>query len=183
MHEASGANAIQSPDPLSPLVLTLAIDPAAQADFEQQRRRYFPATLNRIPAHITLFHALPGEQTEAIRDRLRALAGSLEAFPVRVFDVLKLGRGVGYALEAAPLAALHAELRQAWLPWLTRQDAQGFRPHVVVQNKVDASEARALYDRLAASFRPYAVSATGLLLWRYLGGPWSLIEQFPFGQG
>ena len=164
-------------------MLTLAIDPVAQADFEQQRQRYFPAALNRIPAHITLFHALPGEQLEAIRERLRSLAAGVEAFPVRVAEVIKLGRGVAYALEAAPLAALHAELRQPWLPWLTRQDAQGFRPHVVVQNKVDPPEARVLFDRLSAGFRPYAVSATGLLLWRYLGGPWSLIEEFPFTPG
>jgi hypothetical protein len=75
---------------------------------------------------------------------------------------------------------MHAELRQAWLPWLTAQDAQGFRPHVVIQNKVDPVEARALYERLAAGFRPYSIEATGLLLWRYLGGPWALERQFHF---
>ncbi len=164
----------------SPLILTLALEPAAQADFEAQRRRYFPATRNQIPAHVSLFHALPGEELPAIRTRLVELAPATAPFFVHVHDVQKLGRGVAYALAAEPLAHIHAELRAAWLPWLTPQDQQGFRPHVVVQNKVDPEEARGLFARLSASFRPYSVEATGLLLWRYLGGPWALEEAFAF---
>ena len=164
----------------APLVLTLAVDEQAQMDFDQQRRRYFPARLNRIPAHISLFHALPGEETPAIRTLLAEAAAATAPFPVNVLDVQKLGRGVAYTLAAQPLTSLHARLRQAWLPWLTAQDRQGFRPHVVIQNKVDPAEARVLYEKLAAGFRPYSVQATGLLLWRYLGGPWSLEEQFLF---
>ncbi len=163
-----------------PLILTLALDPAAQAGFEAQRRRYFPATLNKIPAHVSLFHALPGEELAAIRELLTTLAATTAPFLVQVHDVQKLGRGVAYALLAQPLDRLHGELRGAWLPWLTAQDQQGFRPHVVIQNKVDPPQARALYERLAAGFRPYSVTATGLLLWRYLGGPWALEGEFPF---
>ena len=163
-----------------PLILTLAVDPAAQADFEAQRRRYFPASLNRIPAHVSLFHALPGDEVSSIQARLAAIAAEAFTFPVSVDSVQKLGRGVAYALKAEPLSALHARLREAWLPWLTPQDQQGFRPHVVIQNKVDPAEARVLYERLSASFRPYSVTATGLLLWRYLGGPWALEESYPF---
>jgi len=161
-------------------VLTLAVEERAQIDFEQQRRRYFPASLNRIPAHVTLFHALPGDELPSIEQRLSGLAAATAPFFVTVHDVRKLGRGVAYALQSKPLAALHAELRHAWLPWLTAQDAQGFRPHVVIQNKVEPAEARALYERLAASFRPYTIEAAGLLLWRYLDGPWALERQFPF---
>ena len=166
--------------PAPPLVLTLSIDPAAQSQFEQQRRHYFPPSLNRIPAHISLFHALPGEELPAIRTLLAEVSTGLAAFPIQVHDVQKLGRGVAYALAAEQLDALHSRLRAAWLPWLTAQDAQGFRPHVVVQNKVDPAAARALYERLAATFRPYSIQAEGLLLWRYLGGPWALEEQFHF---
>lgn len=163
-----------------PLVLTLALEERAQIDFDQQRRRYFPASLNRIPAHVTLFHALPGDELLLIEQWLGKLAAATAPFSVTVKDVQKLGRGVAYTLHADPLAALHAELRQACLPWLTAQDAQGFRPHVVIQNKVDPAEARALYERLAASFRPYTIQAIGLLLWRYLNGPWALEREFPF---
>ncbi len=166
--------------PAPPLVLTLSIDPAAQSEFEQQRRRYFPASLNRIPAHISLFHALPGEELPSIRTLVAEVAAGFACFPVQVHDVQKLGRGVAYALAAERLDALHGRLRAAWLPWLTAQDAQGFRPHVVVQNKVEPAAARTLYERLAAGFRPYAIQAEGLLLWRYLGGPWALEEHFHF---
>ncbi len=165
---------------LSPLVLTLALEEQAQIDFEQQRRRYFPASLNRVPAHLSLFHALPGEELPAIRSLLAEYAAATAPFTMRVHDVHKLGRGVAYALAAEPLSALHAALRSAWLPWLTAQDAQGFRPHVVVQNKAEPVAARALYDKLSAGFRPYSVQATGLLLWRYLGGPWKLEQEFRF---
>ncbi len=163
-----------------PLVLTLAVDPQAQADFDRQRRRYFPASLNRIPAHISLFHALPGEELASIRALLAEQVSVTGPFPVRVHDVQKLGRGVAYALASDEFDLLHARLRAAWLPWLTAQDRQGFRPHVVIQNKVDPAQARALYDKLAAAFRPYSVQATGLLLWRYLGGPWELEQEFSF---
>ena len=29
---------------------------------------------------------------------------------------------------------------------------------------------------------PYVVRATGLALWRYLGGPWAAEAEHPFGQ-
>ena len=34
--------------------------------------------------------------------------------------------------------------------------------------------------RLAAGFTPTAVHARGLGLWRYLGGPWEPVAEFPF---
>ena len=116
-----------SPTP-PPLILTLAVDDQAQADFEHQRRRYYPATLNRIPAHISLFHALPGDELPSICQQLLDHAAATTPFAIQVHDIKKLGRGVAYALQADPLDDLHAHLRKAWLPWLTPQDAQGFRP-------------------------------------------------------
>jgi hypothetical protein len=49
-----------------------------------------------------------------------------------------------------------------------------------VQNKVEPAVARALRDRLAAEFVPHRVGARGLGLWRYLGGPWAPVAEFPF---
>ena len=45
-----------------PLILTLALDDLSFARFDALRREHFPPTLNRIPAHVTLFHHLPGEE-------------------------------------------------------------------------------------------------------------------------
>ena len=161
-----------------PLVVTLGLEPAAQALFEEQRRRYFPARLNRIPAHVSLFHALPGEQHSLVAERLAGLAAATASFSAEVHDVMRLGRGVAYALRAEALDRLHAALRRDWLEWLTPQDRQPFRPHVVVQNKVDPKEAQALYAKLSGSFRPFDVQAVSFLLWRYEGGPWTPAGEF-----
>jgi hypothetical protein len=166
-----------------PLVLTLGLDTLGQARFDGERKRYYPARLNRIPAHVSLFHALPGKEEASIRLELEKLADRTALFPVEVYDLMRLGRGVAYAVRASQLDELHARLRAAWLPWLTRQDGQPFRPHIVVQNKVDPGEARALYERLSSAFRPWTVEATGFLLWHYEGGPWSPAGEFRFSAG
>lgn len=167
------------PHALRPLILTLALDEQNQARFEAERKRYFPARLNRIPAHISLFHALPGEDLAPITSLLRQQAAR-PAFPLQIHDLMRLGRGVAYALHAPELDAIHATLRAAWLPTLSRQDLQPFRPHVVVQNKVEPDEAKTLYARLFAGFRPWTAEAASLLLWHYEGGPWRLAGEFPF---
>ncbi|WP_228763515.1 2'-5' RNA ligase family protein [Brevundimonas sp. SPF441] len=55
-----------------PLIVTAALDARAFAYFEALRRRHFPPHLNQIPAHLTLFHALPGDQEPLIRQKLWA---------------------------------------------------------------------------------------------------------------
>jgi hypothetical protein len=53
-------------DAAQPLILTLALDGEAFAFFDGLRRAHFPPERNVVPAHVTLFHALPGEQRPAI---------------------------------------------------------------------------------------------------------------------
>jgi 2'-5' RNA ligase len=60
------------------------------------------------------------------------------------------------------------------------QDSQRFQPHVTIQNKVAPDEARALHRRLSAEFQPFTIRGEGLILWRYLGGPWERIRLFRF---
>lgn len=165
---------------IRPLILTLGLDAENQARFERERKQHFPAQLNRIPAHVSLFHLLPGEEIDAISRRLGELAAGTATFPVQVHDVMRLGRGVAYALAAPPLDRIHTQLRQGWLPWLSRQDQQPFRPHVVVQNKVTSEAARELFTRLSSGFRPFTVTAASLLLWHYEGGPWRAAGTFAF---
>jgi hypothetical protein len=52
---------------------------------------------------------------------------------------------------------------------------------VTVQNKVDPKVARATLDRLRANFRPEVSRAMGLELWRYDGGPWTLLRRWELG--
>ncbi len=164
----------------SPLIVTLLLDDDAQQRFDRLRAAHFPVERNHLQAHVTLFHALPGEHLAEVRDELAAVAAR-PPFEVAVTGVRFLGRGVALDLDADELTRLRARLAAAFGPWLTRQDQQWSRPHVTVQNKVEPAVARALHADLAAAFRPETVTARGLGLWRYLGGPWSPEAAFPFG--
>lgn len=170
-----------APSP-APLILTLTLDEASQAFFDEQRRRYFPPKINYLGAHLTLFHALPGTEQPAIADYLAEVAAAQpRPLELRVTGLKFMGRGVMYTLANAELPALHRRLQQHWQAWLSPQDQQGLRPHITVQNKVDPAVARALHEELAASFQPFEAQGTGLALWAYRGGPWEALAQWSFG--
>jgi hypothetical protein len=103
-------------------------------------------------------------------------------FPLRVTGLRNLGRGVAYLLHSPELDALRGALARSWQPWLTPQDRSRHSPHVTVQNKVLPAQARELLAHLQAGFVPYDVTARGLALWRYLGGPWEPVAELPFSQ-
>lgn len=145
------------------------------------RRRHFPPARNHIPAHLTLFHKLPGAEQTAIAATLRRTAERAAAFAMEVRGLRFLGFGVAYDIRSPDLDALRADLAATWKDWLTPQDAQGFRAHITIQNKAKAEEAKALHEALAGSFQPFFIDATALLLWHYRGGPWEAAGRFAFG--
>jgi len=161
-----------------PLVVTLAIDDPAQHRFDDERRRYFPADRYQVGAHLTLFHALPGEEIDtAARDLHRCTGASFE---LTVTDVISLGRGVAYLLASSDLVTRHRQLQRSWRDMLTAQDRQPLRPHITVQNKVAPDVARSTLAALRGIFTPFAVNAIGYDVWRYDGGPWSHVTRIPF---
>ena len=164
---------------MRPLIVSLVLHDDAQQRFDALRRQHFPPERLVVGAHVSLFHALPGEREQQVRADLEQAAGR-EPFDVAVEAVRSLRRGVAYALRSDELSRLHRGLQRAWEPWLTRQDAQRLSAHVTVQNKVEPQRARALQAELAASFAPYAVRAEGLALWRYAGGPWEPLDRYAF---
>ncbi|UYZ64680.1 2'-5' RNA ligase family protein [Hymenobacter weizhouensis] len=166
----------------APLILTLRLDPAAQAHFDELRQRHFPPERNFLAAHVTLFHHLPGEEAPAITRFLTEWAANLAPLTLRVAGLRFLGRGVAYDLANDELLRRHRELQTAWAAWLTPQDQQRLRPHVTVQNKVAPDVARTLHTQLAADFQPFEVQATGVQLWAYRGGPWEALREVAFGQ-
>ncbi len=170
------------PAPTPPLILTLTLDAASQAFFDELRRRHFPPARNVLAAHLTLFHALPGQHETAISARLAADAAA-QAGPLllAVTAVHYTGQGVSYALDHAGLRALHSGWQRQWQAGLSAQDQQKLRPHVTVQNKVSSTTARALYEELQADFQPFEALGTGFALWAYRGGPWEWRAAFPFG--
>jgi hypothetical protein len=160
--------------------LTALLAPPAQAWFEAARRAHYPATLNQVPAHVSLFHHLPGRELDAVRRRLKALCGEVPPPRVLVAEVRSIGRGVAYRLRSPELEAIRAELADGWDTLLIPQDRAGFQPHVTVQNKVTGAEAQATLDRLAAGFVPFETRAVGIAVWRYLDGPWEVLGSVAF---
>ncbi|WP_108660703.1 2'-5' RNA ligase family protein [Acuticoccus kandeliae] len=166
-------------DSQPPIIVTLQFDPETQAFFETARQTHFPEALNRIPAHLTLFHALPGDAEEMVLGAI-ARAAARPPFPVVVEALMPLGRGVAYRIASEALLALRAGLADAFREHLTRQDRERFRPHVTIQNKVTPEHARETLARLSTDFRPFSARAEGLQLWHYRGGPWSPLAAIAF---
>ena len=164
----------------APLILTLALDAAAQAYFNDLRRRYFPPAINYLAAHLTLFHHLPGAELATVQAHLTAMAAGQRPLSLSVTGLRSLGRGVAFTLENDALRALHRRLQAAFAPHLTPQDQQRLQPHITIQNKVDPAEARALLADLQAGFTPFEAVGTGLHLWAYRRGPWESLAEFPF---
>ncbi|WP_155547032.1 2'-5' RNA ligase family protein [Amycolatopsis camponoti] len=160
---------------MDPLVVTLAVDERAQAAWNALRRRWFPPERLVVDAHLTLFHALPGERSATVVADCAEIARATTPFAVTVAGARSLGRGVALDVGSPELGRMHAALRARWSAWLTRQDAQPFKPHVTVQNKVGPEVAAETLAAVRADPGPAAATATGVTVWRYLGGPWDLI--------
>jgi 2'-5' RNA ligase len=157
--------------------VTLALPDDVQEELDALRRRWFPAGRTAVGAHLTLFHAVPGELEAQVRTDLSEAAGHGRV-ALRLTGVMSLGRGAAYAVDSPDLARRHDELQRAWWPHLTRQDQQRLRAHVTLQNKVDPAVARTTVEALRAGFHPSDVEAPGFDLWRYDGGPWTHLERF-----
>lgn len=165
----------------APLILTAALDEASLAWFDDLRRAHYPAGRNRVPAHLTLFHALPGGREAEIAPILKAACAAAAPMTLEVRGPWSLGTGVAYRIASPALEAFRAGLAERFWPWLTAQDRTAFPPHVTVQNKAEPAEARALLQDLQHSFEAFAMQATGVQVWRYRGGPWEAAATVFFG--
>ena len=91
----------------------MLLDLGAQERFDRLRAEHFPADLNRLAAHVTPFHALPGGQVDAVAADL-AGAARRPTFDVAVRGLRLLGGAVAYTLDAPELTALRAGLAAVW---------------------------------------------------------------------
>lgn len=162
----------------APLIVTAQPDLESFAVLNDMRRRYFPPSLNKVPAHISLFHHLPGLERDAVDADVAMLCRGLAPMDLQPAGVRLLGRGVALAYEADALARLHAGLADRWDGWLTAQDRQKFKAHITIQNKVEPAMARDLYERLRVA-PPTPCRVDRIVVWRYLGGRWELESSHP----
>lgn len=152
----------------NPLIVTLRLDAKSQAIFDELRERYFPARLNYLKAHSTLFHHLPDDA--GTWEYFSGL--SLSPFMMKVSGLWHLGAGVAYVIDSAELLSLRRKFAQQFESILIPQDRQPFKPHITIQNKVSPEVSKALLLKLNDEFMPFDVLAVGLDVWEYLGGPW-----------
>lgn len=163
-----------------PFVLTLEMDGESFAHLNSLRGRYTPRERNLVPAHVTLFHRLPGEHGRQIKALLAQVAAREKPMEIAVGGVKAMERGVAVLLDASQLHRLRDALADEWRPWLTDQDKAGFQPHVTIQNNVSAGEAQRTRKAVAAELGLSRIRGVGLHLWRYRDGPWEDVKLLRF---
>lgn len=162
-----------------PIIVTALFGDGDNGWLQQLRREHYPPERNRVPAHLTLFRQLPPSLEAELGQRL---AAATAAPPPRaaIAGIVDLGEGTAFRVESDGLAAIRAELADAFQGLLTRQDLTPFRPHVTIQNKVEPRDAKALQQRLRAGFAPRPLAIRALASWRYRDGPWEPLKVHAF---
>jgi hypothetical protein len=162
-----------------PLIVTAELAPPDFAWLNDLRRRHYPAERNRVPAHLTMLHAVAPSAEAELRQILRTM--SEERPPqARVAGVKNLGGGVAFRIASEELDAIRAEIALRLRGLLTAQDSAGWSAHVTIQNKVPPRDAKALVQALGHGFTGRPIRISGLGLHRYLGGPWETLRTFAF---
>jgi 2'-5' RNA ligase len=168
-----------TPARASPIIVTAMLGASDFAWADGLRRRHYPPGLNRVPAHITLFHHLPPSAAEELRAQLKAETRA-RAPAARLAGLRHLGRGVAYQVDSPELEAIRERLADHFAGLLTPQDMAPWRPHITVQNKVEPKAAKALLAELQAAFAPRPLKIASLASWWYRGGPWEPLSEHRF---
>ena len=161
------------------LIVTAELAAPDFAWLEKLRKQHFPVERNFLPAHLTMFHALPPSVEGEVRATLSRL-GNERPPRASIEGLMNLGGGVAFRVSSQDLDRIRRELAGDFHGLLSAQDRGGWRPHVTIQNKVAPKAARALIEELERSFEPRPLAIRGLGLHRYLGGPWELLADYPF---
>ncbi len=161
------------------LIVTAELGTGDFAWLDRLRRAHYPAERNRVPAHLTMFHALPPSAEAEVRVRLKAATGGPRP-KASIEGLMNLGGGVAFRVVSPDLDRLREDLGSGLHGLLSAQDSGGWRPHVTVQNKAPAKVARALLEQLDEDFRPRPLEINGLALHRYMDGPWATLSAFAF---
>ncbi|KAF1950956.1 hypothetical protein CC80DRAFT_220579 [Byssothecium circinans] len=164
----------------------------------QKESEYFPSHLNKAPAHITLFHALPHSKLPTIDADIATLAASTRPYHISTGRPFRMRKGVAVLLGAGneQTESLRQELLFKWTGgqssadnkneiWLSKQDARtAGQPHWTVMNKVDEEKKvkktfGELRRRLCAESEHGKV--VGFVLWEYkVGGEWEPVKEYWF---
>ncbi|KAI5196745.1 hypothetical protein E4T38_08334 [Aureobasidium subglaciale] len=167
-------------------VLTLLTDAKHHRTLTETRKKYFPPRLNRLEAHITLFHALPGSLLEEkIKPTLREVSSNTTQFHLLAATPFRLNKGIAIGLPKSSggddARQVHQQLKFAWEDFLSRQDAGGFAAHYTIMNKVDdEKEVQKAFEQVQEEWKGCHGTVLGLSLFKYDRGNWVHDEDFKF---
>lgn len=162
-----------------PIIVTALFGPGDDGWLQQLRRTHFPPERNQVPAHLTLFHHLPPGLESELSARLASATAAPQP-PAMLIGIMNLGQGTAFRVGSPALEEIRDDLALSFHGLLTPQDQAPWRPHITVQNKVSAKDARALQQQLATTFEPRPLQLRALASWRYLDGPWEKLKEHPF---
>jgi hypothetical protein len=162
-----------------PLIVTADFAPPDFAWLEGRRRAHYPPELNRVPVHLTMFQGLPPSALKEVRQQL-AIHSAMPPPRTVLAGLMNLSSGVAFRVVSDELEAIRNAIADHFHGLLSAPDAAGWRPHVTIQNKVSAKEAKALLDQLAVDFTPRQIGVSGLSVHRYRGGPWETVGTHKF---
>ncbi|KAL8792204.1 MAG: hypothetical protein Q9195_005226 [Heterodermia aff. obscurata] len=168
----------------STYVLTLRTNREFHERINDLRKQYFPPQLNKLDAHITLFHALPGSQLASIVSDLLETARTQQRFQIKTLKPLKYAHGVALDASNEDAHRLWTAFERKWGPagadFLSKQDRQ-FKAHYTVQNKVEKEVADQTWEEVRDRFESDQGEAIGFTLYKYMkSGHWRFQRTFKF---
>ena len=164
---------------MNPLIVTADFAPADFAWLEGLRRAHYPAEQNRVPVHLTMFQGLPPSAVEEIKQQLAAHT-RCPAPRATIAGLMLFDEGVAFRVVSDELDSIIESIADHFHGMLSAPDAVGWRPHITIQNKVPAKQARALLRELERDFRSRPLGISGLSVHRYRGGPWETLATYKF---
>jgi hypothetical protein len=163
----------------APLIVSALFGAEDFAWLESLRRAHYPPERNRLPAHLTLFHHLPPSVAPELRHRLAEISRCAPP-AAETAGLIDMGGGTALRIHSPALEAIRGQLAEAFTGLLTPQDQAGWRPHVTIQNKVSAAEARQLRETLKNQLKRRALRIDGLAAWAYREGAWEPLSRHMF---
>eukprot|EP01037_Dinobryon_pediforme_P003716 gene3716-3763_t len=107
----------------TPHIVLAVLPDAAQARLEALRRAHYPPERNRVPAHCTLFHAIPGMIAEELAAVLATIAAATPPPRARIDRIIDLDGGTALGVTSPDLIDLRGELADRFHGLLSGADA------------------------------------------------------------
>ena len=166
-------------------ILTLWTDPGLHSAMNKLRVQYFPSHLNKLEAHITLFHALPESKLQPeVLPAIEELAARTAKFEVAATSPFKIKKGIAIGFPkdhgGNGSRSIHRTLVEQWKDFVSSQDSH-FNAHYTVMNKVDdQGKVDEAFQEVQSGFKAYFGEAEGLSLWKYHRSGWEHVRNLEF---